>query len=234
MVPPGCKSESGVHFEGRLHSPVKNKTPTSERPSDNQWLCKPPQEPLPEGAFACSDQQEGSREGNGSDLSSLFQQTVSCPQTKSEMASNLRSQCSEQIFQCKNIQDGDSRDNPYLSAERGSSLDFSDTYFHIPVHNRYLRFHFQNQTFPFRALPFGLSTAPMEFTLVVKEVKLLAQSRGIRIHQYLDYWVIRAPTRESCHQGTQSLLALCQELGWVVNLQKLELEPKQVFEFVDY
>ena len=45
----------------------------------------------------------------------------------------------------------------------------------------------------------------------------MAQSRGIRIHQ-----------------GTQSLLALCQELGWIVNLQKSELEPKQIFEFVGY
>ena len=116
-------------------------------------------------------------------------------------------------------------------------LDFSDAYFHIPVHvqsRKYLRFHFQNQSYQFRALPFGLSTAPMEFTCVVKEVKLMAQSRGIRIHQYLDDWLIRAPTKESCHQGTRSLLALCQELGWIINLQKSELEPKQTFEFVGY
>ena len=62
----------------------------------------------------------------------------------------------------------------------------------------------------------------------------MAQSQDIRIHQYLDDWLVRAPTRESCHQSTQSFLALCQELGWVVNLQKSELEPKQVFEFVVY
>ena len=127
-----------------------------------------------------------------------------------------------------------------ISLQQGewvTSLDFSGAYFHIPVHvksRKYLRFHFQNQSYQFRALPFGLSTAPMEFTCVVKEVKLMAQSRGIRIHQYLDDWLIRAPTKESCHQGTQSLLSLCQELGWVVNLQKSELEPKQVFEFVGY
>ena len=59
----------------------------------------------------------------------------------------------------------------------------------------------------------------------------MAQSWGIRIHQYLNDWLIRASTKESCHQGTQSLLALCQELGWIVNIQKSELEPKQVFRF---
>ena len=83
-----------------------------------------------------------------------------------------------------------------ISLQQGewvTSLDFSNAYFHIPIHSgsrKYLRFHFQNQSFQFRALPFGLSTAPMEFTCVVKEVKLMAQSWGIRIHQYLDDWLI--------------------------------------------
>ena len=92
----------------------------------------------------------------------------------------------------------------------------------------------EGQTLQFRALPFGLSTAPMEFTIVVKEVKLMAQAKGIRLHQYLDDWLIRSQTKESCSYQTQALLALCQELGWVVNLHKSELDPKQVFDFVGY
>ena len=78
-----------------------------------------------------------------------------------------------------------------------TSLDFSDTYFHIPIAQRsrkYLRFFLFNQTFQFTALPFGLATAPLEFTKVVKEVKLMAQARGIRIHQYLEDWLLRAPS----------------------------------------
>ena len=57
-------------------------------------------------------------------------------------------------------------------------LDFSDAYVHIPINQtsrKYLRFHLQGQTLQFRALPFGLSTSPMEFIIVVKEVKLMAQ-----------------------------------------------------------
>ena len=83
-----------------------------------------------------------------------------------------------------------------ISLQQGewvSSLDFSDAYFHIPIHTgsrKYLGFHFQNQSYQFRALPFGLSAAPMEFTCLVKEVKLMAQARGIRIHQNLDDWLI--------------------------------------------
>ena len=70
-----------------------------------------------------------------------------------------------------------------------TSIDFKDAYFHIPIQEqsrKYLRFHVQGQTYQFKALPFGLSTAPLEFTVIAKEVKLMAIRKGIRIHQYLD------------------------------------------------
>ena len=100
--------------------------------------------------------------------------------------------------------------------------------------NRGIRFHVQGRTYQFRALPFGLSTAPMEFTVLVKEVKLMAMQRGIRIHQYLDDWLVRARSQHICLRHTQILVRMCQTLGWLVNLEKSELEPKQVFDFVGY
>ena len=62
----------------------------------------------------------------------------------------------------------------------------------------------------------------------------MAIHRGIRIHQYLDDWLVRAKSYRICLQHTQSLVKICQELGWLVNLEKSELEPKQVFNFVGY
>ena len=118
-----------------------------------------------------------------------------------------------------------------------TSLDFSDAYFHIPIHPRsrkYMRFFLNKRAYQFTALPFGLATAPLEFTKIVKEVKLMAQNRGIRIHQYLDDWLLRAPSREIGLLHTQVLLSLCHELGWLVNLKKSELNPQQVFTFVGY
>ena len=118
-----------------------------------------------------------------------------------------------------------------------TSVDFKDAYFHIPIQEqsrKYLRFHIQGRTYQFKALPFGLSTAPMEFTVLAKEVKLMAIRKGIRIHQYLDDWLVRARSQETCLQHTQTLIKMCQDLGWLVNLEKSELEPKQVFDFVGY
>ena len=94
------------------------------------------------------------------------------------------------------------------SLQRGewiTSVDFKDAYFHIPIQEqsrKYLRFHVQGQTYQFKALPFGLSTAPLEFTVIAKEVKLMAGHRGIRIHQYLDDWLVRAKSRSTCLQHT--------------------------------
>ena len=118
-----------------------------------------------------------------------------------------------------------------------TSIDFKDAYFHIPIQEqsrKYLRFHVQGQTYQFKALPFGLSTAPLEFTVVAKEVKLMAIHKGIRIHQYLDDWLVRATSQQVCLQHTQDLVKICQEQGWLVNLEKSELEPKQIFDFVGY
>ena len=118
-----------------------------------------------------------------------------------------------------------------------TSIDFKDTYIHIPIQEqsrKYLRFHVQGQTYQFKALPFGLSTAPLEFTVVAKEVKLMAIHKGIRIHQYLDDWLVRARSYQACLQHTQILVKICQNLGWLVNLDKSELDPKQIFDFVGY
>ena len=43
-----------------------------------------------------------------------------------------------------------------------------------------------------------------------------------------------ATSHQTCLQHTQTLTALCQELGWLVNKEKSELVPKQVFNFVGY
>ena len=54
-----------------------------------------------------------------------------------------------------------------ISLQKGewvTSLNFSDAYFHIPIHHRsrkYMRFFLNKQIYPFTAFPFGLATAKM-------------------------------------------------------------------------
>ena len=78
--------------------------------------------------------------------------------------------------------------------------------------------------------PFIQATALLEFTKVIKEVKLAPQARGIRSHQYL--------VAQPCMLGNlpttypDSLRPYAKT--WMVKLSKLELIPLQVFNFVGY
>ena len=118
-----------------------------------------------------------------------------------------------------------------------SLIDLSDAYLQIPIHpnsRKYLRFCHRSQVFQFTFLPFGLATAPQVFTMIVKEVKLMALSRGLRLHQYLDDWLIRSESQEEAQVNTQAVVDLTQFLGWIINQEKSELKPTQVFSFVGY
>ena len=60
---------------------------------------------------------------------------------------------------------------PLQQGEWVTSVDFKDANFHIPIEEqsrKYLRFYVEGRTYQFKALPFGLSTAPMEFTVIAK------------------------------------------------------------------
>ena len=107
-----------------------------------------------------------------------------------------------------------------IPGEWVSLIDLSNTYLHIPIHphsRKYLRFFNRSQVFQFTSLPFGLATAPQVFTMIVKEVKLMALSRGLRLHQYLDDWLIRSQSWEEALVNTQAVVDLTQSLGWIIN-----------------
>ena len=117
-----------------------------------------------------------------------------------------------------------------IPGEWVSSIDLSDAYLHIPIHpnsRKYLRFCYKAQVFQITSLPFGLATAPQVFTMIVKEVKLMALSRGLRIHQYLDDWLIRSQSQEEAQVDTQAVVDLTQSLGWIINQDSALVKPTQ-------
>ena len=102
-----------------------------------------------------------------------------------------------------------------IPEESVSSLDLSDAYLHAIHKNtrKYLRFHHSSQVFQFTSLPFGLAMAPLVFTMIIKEVKLMALTRGVRLHQYLHDWLIRVPSQEEAQVNTRTVVDLIQSLG---------------------
>ena len=75
------------------------------------------------------------------------------------------------------------------------AIDLQDSYFQIPVHREscpYLPFYLEGHVYQFKALCFGLSTAPWVFARVFALVSKWAHQRGIRLLRYLDVWLVVA------------------------------------------
>ena len=123
-----------------------------------------------------------------------------------------------------------------LSVREGDflpSLDLKDAYFQIPIHRssrKLLRFTSEGTVYQFRALCFGLSTAPQVFTRVFVVVSAWAHTHGIRLLCYLNDWLFLSSEREA--KQVQSLLSLCRTLGIVINEKKSDLVPSRTAKYL--
>lgn len=80
------------------------------------------------------------------------------------------------------------------------SLDLTDAYFHIriaPAFRHFLHFQFQGTFYQFRAMPFGLSSAPRTFMKLTWPITLFCRRLRIQIIFYLDDLIIMARSCQS-------------------------------------
>ena len=124
-----------------------------------------------------------------------------------------------------------------LSVREGdflASLDLKDAYFQIPIHGssrKLLRFMSEGTVYQFKALCFGLSTAPQVFTRVFAAVSAWAHSRGIRLLRYLDDWLVLTSSEKKAKQSVRELLSLCHTFRIVIN-EKSDLVPSQAAKYL--
>ena len=236
MGNPGFKSKSGKHTEGGLHSPLPVQTPLDKVTDCTKQLPQSNQTVLPYRGTVSADKQKCSRTGAQSKFIGVLQPAIFGTQTQQPVETHPRPEHLEHLFKHRVIQDGDPRDHKNLPPSRGVG--------HIHRFQRCILPYTHSQSVqevhafspPGSVLSVqSPSLWPFHSSHVVaKEVKLMVLQKGIRIHQYLDDWLVRASTLHTCLQHTQTLVTLCQELGWLVNKEKSELAPKQVFNFVGY
>ena len=60
----------------------------------------------------------------------------------------------------------------------------------------------------------------------------ISQGWALSLFQYLDDWLGYAQSKIEAQAGCDHLVRLCSHLGFLINYQKSELIPTQVFDFV--
>ena len=118
-----------------------------------------------------------------------------------------------------------------------TNIDLKDAYLSVPVHEssrKFLRFIWKGTCYQFKALPFGLCSAPRIFTKVLKPVAAFLRRKAIRVLIYLDDFLLWAATVEEAVKNTQLVVTLLQSLGFTINLKKSLLIPTQVITFLGF
>ena len=236
----GFKSKSGKHTEGVLHSPLLVQTLLDKVTDCNKQLPQSNQTVLPCGGTVSADKQECSRTGGKPKFTGFLQPTIFGTQTQQLVETHPGSEHLEHLFKHRVVQDGDPRDNKNLPTGRGVG--------HIYRLQRRILPHTNSQSVqevhafssPESVLPVQSPTlwsihSPHGVHSGGQRGQTHGTSAGYKDPPVpRDDWLVRASTHDTCLQHTQTLVTLCQELGWLVNKEKSELVPKQVFNFVGY
>lgn len=118
-----------------------------------------------------------------------------------------------------------------------ANIDLKEAYFLLPIsikHRKYLRFIFEGNCFEFNAMPYGLSAAPRVFTKLMKEIVNHLRSKGYRSVIYLDDILCIGDTYSDCLNNVTKTIELLNCLGFVINYEKSNLEPRQICKFLGF
>ena len=72
----------------------------------------------------------------------------------------------------------------------------------------------------------------LEFTKLLRPVVAWLRQQGVKLHVYLDNWLICAESPEQAQMHSEMTIALHPRLGWVINFEKSDLTPSQEFQFL--
>ncbi len=115
------------------------------------------------------------------------------------------------------------------------TVDLKDAFFHIQVvqrHRKFLHFAFGGKAYQYKVLPFGLALAPRTFTKCMDAALARLRLQGIRVLNYLDDWLILAPSRESVSYHRDVVLHHVRALRLRTNTKKSVLSPSQQTVFL--
>lgn len=116
-------------------------------------------------------------------------------------------------------------------------IDLKDAYFSIPIaqsDQAFLAFDWEDSTYAFQVLPFGLCSAPRVFTKMMRPVVEFLRSHGVRLIVYLDDMLIMSSSEKGAFTHGSLACDTLGRLGFRVNFEKSILVPSQRLEFLGF
>ncbi|EAL60396.1 hypothetical protein DDB_G0294180, partial [Dictyostelium discoideum AX4] len=102
-------------------------------------------------------------------------------------------------------------------------LDIKKAYLHVLVDPQYrdlFRFVWKGSHYRWKTMPFGLSTAPRIFTMLLRPVLRMLRDIKVSVIAYLDDLLIVGSTKEECLSNFKKTMELLVKLGFKLNLEK--------------
>ena len=165
LVGSGGRSESGSNPERGLHPPLLDPAKTHKVSNSHKLLWQSPQEQLPAGGITSAYRQKCSGASTKPNISGIFQPTNFSPKTQQQVVTYFRPEQTVSFPQGGEIQNGDSGNHQNFPLARG--VGYLDRFQGCLLPHTYtgtvreiLEISCPGSDLQFKALPFGLSTAP--------------------------------------------------------------------------
>lgn len=118
-----------------------------------------------------------------------------------------------------------------------ASVDLKDAYYTVPiysVHQKFLKFWFDDKFYQYTCLPNGLASAPRLFTKLLKPVYSTLRSMGHVSSAYIDDSYLQGDTYNECYNNVVDTVKMLSSLGFCVHPVKSVFIPTQQLVFLGF
>ena len=195
------------HYHQWLRSAIHLKTKFGQSSPDSISLQGPSKRTSSGLLYPVSSVKECNRKGGKLKISRVLQSPVSSPQASPKVEASNRPKQAQHLPTCRKVQNGNTRVHQDPSDSRGMGV-VDRLIRHLPSHPHPPKLKEEPKVLPQITgvpvyLPFGLAMAPQVFTMIVKEVKLMAPQGALEISSVVG----QPPSLDRNHVSTPRMVA---------------------------
>ena len=118
-----------------------------------------------------------------------------------------------------------------------ASLDLQDAYYSVPIvkpDQKYLKFRWNGILYQYTCMAMGLTSAPRQFTQLLKPALSHLRANGYMSSVYLDDLFLLAHTHEECMENVKETVKMFSDLGFMIHQTKSNFTPQQKIEHLGF